>query len=453
MSEAGTSEAPQAPDVLPTKPEAAGFSGWYTVVMTALVAIMSQIDRGVLALFVQPMKRDFHLTDTQVSFLLGAAFTLFYVVGGPPISRMADRGIRKRVISGCLAVWSTATALCGLAQGYWGFFASRAVIGAAEAGCGPASLSMIGDAIPRQKLPRAYAIYNAGFLGGGALSLVVGGVLLGALAHIPPMHISGIGTIYYWQWVFVILGIPGLLIALLFLLTVREPARKGAVKVGGYPLKEVLGYVIGQRAMHWPLIAGVLCMGFQTYGLIAWMPAFYERTYGWGPEKVGPLLGTITLVTGTIGLFAGARLAEILGKRHDDANLRVLWLAQLLPIPLFVAAPLMPDPWWALGLNALGGLFATMGAAGYNAAINVSTPNAMRSQINVMYFILQNAIAGSLGPTLVALCTDYVAHSENDLRYVIAGFRLVLGPLTAYALYKALAPYAQVYRQRVAEGV
>ncbi len=327
------------------------------------------------------------------------------------------------------------------------------MIGAAEAGCGPASLSMIGDAIPRQKLPRAYAIYNSGFLGGGALAMVIGGVLLGALAHIPPTHIAGIGTVFYWQWVFVILGVPGLLIARLFLLTVREPARKGAVQAGGYSMKEVLAYVVSQRAMHWPLIAGVLCMGFQTYGLIAWMPAFYERTYGWGPEKVGPLLGTITLVTGTIGLFAGARLAEILGKRYDDANLRVLWLAQLLPIPLFVAAPLMPDPWWALGLNAAGGLFATMGAAGYNAAINLSTPNAMRSQINVMYFILQNAIAGSFGPTLVALFTDYVAQSENDLRYVIAGFRLVLGPLAAFALYKALAPYAQVYRQRVEEGV
>ncbi len=118
MSEASTSEPPRAAEPLPTVPEAAGFTGWYTVVMTALVAIMSQIDRGVLALFVQPMKRDFHLSDTQVSFLLGAAFTLFYVVGGPPISRMADRGIRKRVISGCLAVWSMATALCGFAQGY-----------------------------------------------------------------------------------------------------------------------------------------------------------------------------------------------------------------------------------------------------------------------------------------------------------------------------------------------
>src|SRR6478735_12399311 len=165
--------------------------GWFTVCMTTLVAIMSQIDRGILALFVQPIKRDYGLSDTQVSFLLGFAFTLFYVVGGPPLSRMADNGVRKTVISGCLAVWSVATACCGIAQNFWGFFAARAVIGSTESGCGPASLSMIADAVPLKRMPMAYALYNSGFLGGQALSLVIGGVLIGLLANVGPIHIAG----------------------------------------------------------------------------------------------------------------------------------------------------------------------------------------------------------------------------------------------------------------------
>ncbi|WP_404713901.1 MFS transporter [Sphingomonas sp. MMS24-J13] len=217
-------------------------------------------------------------------------------------------------------------------------------------------------------------------------------------------------------------------------------------------MREVVRFVIAQRALHVPLIVGVLLMSFQVYGLGAWLPAFYERTYGWGPAKVGPLLGIVTLIGSTVGLFGGARLAEILGKRHDDANLRVLFLAQLLPIPLFVIGPLLPNPWAALGCLAIGGVLSTMGAAGYNAALNVATPNEMRSQINVMYFILQNAIAGSLGPTLVALITDHIAHSESDLRYVIVAVRLVAGPLTAFFLWKSLAPYGRVYRQRIQEG-
>jgi len=429
-----------------------GALGWYTVWMTTLVAVMSQIDRGVLALFVQPLKRDFGLSDTNVSFLLGFAFTFFYVVGGPPLSRLADRGIRKNVISGCLATWSLATGLCALAQGFWGFFAARAVIGTSESGCGPASLSMIADAVPREKLPRAYALYNSGFVGGIALSLIVGGVLMGMLANIPTIAVPGIGSIHNWQWVFVILGVPGLIIAFLVRFTVPEPPRKDGHRPEGFPIKEVFRFVYSQRALHIPFITGVLFMGLQTYGLAAWLPAFYERTYGWGPARIGPLLGTTMLVSSVIGLFFGAWLAEWLGKRHDDGNLRALFLAQLLSFPIYSAAYLMPSPWMALGLVGVASVFNVMGAPGFNSALQLATPNEMRSQINVMYFILNNAIAGSLGPTLVALCTDYIAHSEADLRYVILGFRMVAGPLTAFFLWKALKPYAQVFRQRIAEN-
>jgi MFS family permease len=429
-----------------------GNLGWYTVWMTTIVAVMSQVDRGVLALFVGPMKRDYGLSDTQVSFLLGFAFTFFYVVGGPPLSRLADKGIRKNVISGCLATWSIATGLCGLAQGFWGFFFARAVIGTSESGCGPASLSMIADAVPREKLPRAYALYNSGFVGGVALSLVIGGVLIGLLADVPPIPIPGIGMMRNWQLVFVLLGVPGLLIALLVRLTVPEPPRKDGHKPEGFPIREVFRFVYSQRALHIPFVTGVLFMGLQTYGLMSWMPAFYERTYGWGPAVVGPALGIVTLCTSVLGLFIGAWLAEWLGKRHDDANLRALFIAQLCSFPIYGIALLMPSPWLALGFGAIATIFNVMGAPGFNAAIQLATPNEMRSQVNVMYFILNNAIAGSLGPTLVALCTDYIAQSENDLRYVILGFRLVAGPLTAFFLWSALKPYARVYRQRIAEN-
>ncbi len=453
MTGSNVSVAAEAPAAAAASSDAASHPrGWYIVYMTAVVAIMSQIDRGILALFVQPMKRDFGLSDTQVSTLLGFAFTFFYVVAGPPLSRIADRGIRKSVISGCLAVWSIATASCGMAQSFWGFFCARAVIGGSESGCGPASLSVIADAVPRERLPRAYAIYNSGFSGGQALSLLIGGLLIGLLARVPPITLSGIGTIHNWQLVFMMVGIPGVLVAAVFGLTVPEPRRKGGTRPGGYPLREVLASVASQRALHLPLICGTFFMSLQNYGLPAWLPAFYERTYGWGPAVIGPLLGSITLASSTLGLFAGARLCEVLGKRHDDANMRVLCLAQILAVPLYVLQPLMPNPWLALALGAVGAFISVMGGPAYNAALNIATPNEMRGQINVMYFIIMNAIAGSMGPTLVALVTDYVAHSEADLRYVLSGFRLVLGPLAALAMWKAMVPYARIYRQRVSEG-
>jgi len=423
--------------------------GWYTVWMTSIVAVMSQLDRGILALFVQPMKRDFDLTDTQVSFLLGFAFTLFYVVGGPPLSRLADNGVRKTVISGCLAIWSAATACCGIAQNFWGFFVSRAVIGGTESGCGPASLSMIADAVPRNRMPLAYALYNSGFLGGQALSLVIGGLLIGLLANVQPIHLTGIGVIHNWQLVFMILGVPGVLIAALFLITVPEPPRHGGTRPKGYSLREVIGFIISQRAYHLPFLIAALLATFQVYGLGAWMPAFYERTYGWGPAISGPLIGMFTLISQTIGLFAGARLADLLDRRHDDANMRVYFLAFTLGLPFGVIAPLMPNPWVALSCFAISGALGAMGSPVFSAALQITTPNEMRSQVTALYFIVANAIAGSLGPTVVALLTDFVAHSEADLRYVLSGYRLVLGPVASIFMWKTLAPYARLYRERI----
>jgi MFS family permease len=426
--------------------------GWFTVCMTTLVAIMSQIDRGILALFVQPMKRDFGLSDTQVSLLLGTAFTLAYVVGGPPLSRIADNGVRKTVISGCLAVWSVATACCGISQSFWAFFFARAVIGGTESGCGPASLSMIADAVPHKRMPMAYALYNSGFLGGQALSMIIGGVLIGLLAGVGPIRIAGIGTIFNWQLVFILLGAIGLVIALLFAITVPEPPRRGSTRKEGYPLREVIGFIISQRAFHLRFLCAALLATFQVYGLLAWMPAFYERTYGWGPATIGPLLGIFTLVASTIGLFAGARLAEILGRKYEDANMRVYFIAFTCGLPFGVIAPLMPNPWLALTFYAMSQACGAMGSPVFSAALQVASPNEMRSQVTALYFVVANAIAGSLGPTIIALLTDYVAHSENDLRYVLCGYRIVLGPIASIVMWKTIAPYRRLYRERMAAG-
>jgi MFS family permease len=426
--------------------------GWYTVYILAIVSMLAQVDRGIISLLIQPMKRDLALTDTQVSILVGFAFTFFYVVVGPPMSRVTDSGVRKYVIAGGLTVWSFATALCGVAQSFWALFFGRALVGGGESVNGPASFSIIADAIPHHRLPRAFAILNAGVMGGMALSLVIGGVLIGLLAKVEPIPVPGIGLIRNWQLVFMIVGIPGLIVALLIMLTMPEPQRKGGKKPGGYPFREVLRFVAGQRAIHLPLLLGVLLMSIQSYGLGAWAPAFYERTYGWGPAVAGPLLGTVSLGGSFIGLFVGTRLAEWLGRHHDDANLRVLFLAQLLSVPFGIAGPLMPSPWLALGCGAMAAVFGVMGGPAYNAAIQLATPNEMRGQVNAMYLFTLSAVGGALGPTLVALITDNIAGSEDQLRYVMVGLRVVLGPMSVLLIWLAVTPYGRVFRQRMDVG-
>ena len=444
----GEDRAQAAPEPPASRPDGTSPRGWYTVILLGIVSMLSFIDRGVMALFVQPMKRDFHLSDVEISLLLGLAFTLPYVIVGFPMARLVDRGSRRNLIAGCLAVWSFATAACGIAQSYAALFVCRFVTGGAESVNTSGSLSMIADAVPREKMPRAFAVQSAGVAGGAALSLLIGGVLYGLLLKVPPAHVPLLGTINSWQIVLMLVGMPGMLVAGLMMLTVPEPRRKGGTRPGGYPLREVIALIARLRALHLPLLGGMLLLAIMTSGSAAWMPAFYERTYGWGPEVVGPLLGGVSFVTSIIGLIGGAHLAERFGKKRDDANLRVLFLAHLLSQPLLLIMPLMPNPWLALVCTAISGVFGVMGGPGFSAAIQITTPNEMRAQVNVMYAASITAIGGTLGPTIIGLLSDYVAPSEADLRFVLVAVRIIFAPLAVYLIWMSLAPYATAYRQQ-----
>lgn len=422
--------------------------GWYTVGVLSFVAMLSYLDRGVLALFVEPLKRDFALSDTEVSMLLGLAFTLPAVVVGIPMSRLIDRGVRRTLIASCLAVWSVATSVCGIAQNYWTLFVCRALIGASESINTAASLSVITDSIKRERLPRAFALQFAGVTIGSGLSLLLGGLLYGLFIHLEPIQLEGLGTIHNWQLVFLILGVPGVMVALLMMATVPEPPRKGGTKPEGYPISEVLGFLVQQRGMHLRLGAAMVLFSIVTFGLGAWTPAFYQRTYGWGPEVAGPVMGIVVLSCSLFGLFAGARLAEMFGKRNADANLRVLLWAQGLALPMHVIAPLMPNPWLAMGINAVAGIVGVMGGPGYYSAIQITTPNEMRGQVSMLYAAGMTTIGGTLGPMLIGLLTDHVARSEADLRYVLVAVNLLIVPPALYLLWRALPSYSKLYREK-----
>jgi MFS family permease len=445
-------QAPEKAAASASMDEKATLSGWYTVIMSAVVVMLAQIDKGVMALLVQPMKHDLHLSDTQVSLLIALAFTLFYVAVGPPVARLADRTSRKWVVAVSLAIWSAATSLCGLAQNFWQMFLGRAIIGGAESGSSPASVSMIADVIPRHQLPRAYAIYNAGFIGGAALAFVFGGVIFGALEHVKPMAIPGLGTLHNWHFVFIVVGLPGLLIAAIFALTVPEPKRRGAIRPQGYSLKEVAGYVVKNRAMHGPLLAAFLFNAMSTFGALAWLPAFFERTYGWGPAKTGSLLGSANLICAFVGLAIGSQVAMWLSKKRDDAHILMLWIAHVAAVPFLIAAPLMPNPWLALICCGLAQGCAASGSPSQNSAFNLSTPNAMRSQINALYLFVIAGLGGLLGPVVIALLTDFVAGKEEYLRYVLLGFRLVLLPIDLILVWLTIKPYGKLVRERLEAG-
>src|SRR5690606_31508962 len=220
---------------------------WYAVVILVIAFVFSFIDRIIIAMLVDPLKQDLGLSDTQLGILQGLAFAVFYAVVGLPIGRWADRYSRRMIIASGIFLWSIMTAVCGLARNFWELFLARVGVGVGEAALSPAAYSMIADYFPKEKLGRAVGVYQAGAFFGAGLSFLVGGLIIQAVAKAGDISLPLVGAVRPWQVVFFVVGLPGVLVALL-MFTVREPARRGqlAVHAAGIPLGTVVRYALSR---------------------------------------------------------------------------------------------------------------------------------------------------------------------------------------------------------------
>ena len=448
VTAAPVAETPPMPVPSAEKPWPAPAKAWYTVGLIAFVTMLSNVDRSIVNLLVEPIKRDLLLSDTQISLIIGLAFSLFYMLVGLPMARVSDVKSRRIILAMGLSNWSLATAACGLAKSFAQLFVARGIVGGAESVAGPASMSLISDLVPRDKLPRAFAIYQLGISAGQAGALFFGGILLAFFIQFGPIHLPIMGLAREWQLVFLACAIPGLLTALLFLLTVREPVRRNRHVTGSVPLREVGRYLWKHRTLFVPLLLSIGIGSIETMGLMTWRPAFYERTYGWGPQQIGPLLALSLLISTPLALTIGTWFAEFMDKRgHDDAMVRVCAITQALSAPFAIAAPLMPSAWLAFGCGIFASVFGLMSAPAQNSAIQIIVPNEMRAQISAIYLFTISVIGSGLGPLVVALTTDFFFRDEAMLRYSMSGFALIMAPGGALLMWLAIRPYGDAVRR------
>lgn len=200
---------------------------WYVVFICMLAYIFSYVDRQILVLMIEPIKADLNLTDTQFSLLHGLAFSLFYALIGLPIAYLADRFSRPAIISMGIIIWSIATAACGLSKNFIQLFLSRMSVGVGEAALSPAAYSIFSDLFSKQQLGRAVGVYSIGSFIGGGLAFLVGGYVISLLKGTNLVDIPILGMLRPWQVAFIIVGLPGVLIGIVFALTVRDPERQG----------------------------------------------------------------------------------------------------------------------------------------------------------------------------------------------------------------------------------
>ena len=414
---------------------------WYVVVICMLAYVFSFIDRQVLALMIEPIKRDLQITDTQFSLLHGFAFSLFYAVMGMPIAYLADRFARPRIIATGIALWSIATAACGLSQSFVHMFMSRMSVGVGEAALSPGTYSMLADYFPKEKLGRAVGIYSLGSFIGGGIAFLVGGYVIALLKHASVFTLPLIGDMRAWQLTFFIVGMPGLLVALIFMLTVRDPARKGLAQDGAGKVRRVsmgnaLRFIASHRKTFSCHYLGFSFYAMGLYCLMGWTPAFYMRRFGLTPVETGYMLGIVMLVANTTGVFCGGWLSDWLLRRgRTDAPMRAAWIGAACMLVPAVAFTQTTSLHASLAWLVAAMFFASFPLPTSAAAMQALAPNQMRAQISAMFLLISNLIGLGLGTTLVALVTDKVFGSPLAVGHSMAIINAVAVVLAAVLLF------------------
>ena len=420
-------------------------TAWTLTILLTIAYILSYIDRSILGLLVQPIKADLGVTDEQMGYLIGWAFGLFYATIGLPLGWLADRRRRTWIVSGGIALWSLATVASGLVRSFGGLFVARMGVGVGEATLSPCAMSLIGDSFPPERRGKPVGVYSAAL----ALGAGIAGLLSAALLTLVTADVvlPVIGAVRPWQLAFIVVGLPGLLLAPLFLL-VPEPARTMPPGTPASGFGEALRHVgrnIGALGGVTLLVAVMTTIAY-SHGFNA---AAFDRTYGWPAKDYARINGLVNLVVGPLTVIGIGWLADRWRRNGRVAPaFRLLVAGFLLMLPANAAALFMPTPELAILLFALGSVgIGTVTAAGIIALLEI-VPARMRGQLVALYYMAISIAGLGLGPTTVGILSTRV-FGENNLRAAVASIPLIYGlvpllllPLIARAYRTALAQVA-----------
>ena len=424
---------------------------WFTVVILLMAYVLSFIDRQILNLLVGPIRADLGISDTQMSLLMGLSFALFYTVAGIPLGRVADTRSRRGLVAWGIFFWSLMTAACGLAKSYWHFVVFRIGVGAGEAALSPAAYSLMADSFPPEKRATAISVYSMGIYLGAGMAFLLGGIVITWANAKGPVTLPVFGVVRPWQLIFLVLGAAGALFSLV-LLAIKEPTRKGVGAGVAVPLKDVGAYLLKIRKAVICHNFGFACLSFASYGASAWIPTFFIRNHGLTAGEVGIYYGSLVMVAGSLGIVFGGRLSDYLSRKgYKDSNMRVGLLAAILTLLCNVVYLIdnMTLLWIVMFFNVFT-VAMPFGVA--PAAIQEVMPNSMRGQASAIYLFVITLIGLGIGPTAVALVTDYVFQDDMAVRYSIFWVASVITIGAVVLLWLGIKPYREARETLAAWG-
>lgn len=393
----------------------------YVLVLLFLIDVLKVADKLILGIVTEPLKLEFSLSDTQLGLLSGVAFAIVYSFFGLPLAQWADRGERRRVIALCVAGWSIATAACGMATTFVQLLAARIGVAVGESGLTPAAHSMIADLFKVHERGRALAVFSLGSAFGTFFGISFGGYVAGAFG---------------WREALFALGIPGVVLAVLFYLTVREP-RRGQSEAHAFddkpvPMARAFGFIWRARSYRYLTLAASAHL-LVTYGISNWLVPFFMRSHQASLADIALLLGPIIAASGSLGALAGGIISDRFGK--DDLRWYVFTPAWsvLLAAPLSAAIYLWPSMSGALALLSVAAVLNAMWQAPAFALVQILAPVRQRATAAAVFIFFINLVGYGGGPLAVGALSDLLSESfgVHSLRWALAGLSLVGFPAAA----------------------
>ncbi|WP_299195467.1 MFS transporter [uncultured Erythrobacter sp.] len=391
-----------------------GYYRWYVLGLLTLVSMFSIADRLVFSILLEDIKAEFSFSDTQIGLLGGLAFALTYVIAGFPAARLADRSVRKNIVSAAITFWSGLTAICGLATGFWTLFFARTGVGVGEGCSGPASQSLVADYFRREELAKAMGFLTIGATMGTAGGLIIGGQL---------------NEMFGWRWAFVLMGLPGMLIGAIVYFTIREPRRgryapKDA-KIEQQPLLET-AKTLSRNRVFMGLAVGWAVQIMIGYALAFWMAAVMIRNFGISSGDVGLYLGLAFFIGGIPGPILGGYVAGWLTKRDERWRAwmpGVVSLGCVLPLAISLSSSAF---WPFLGFFAVAYAIYVMSQAPILSGIQAAVEPGQRGFAVAIALFFNNLVGQALGLALIGWVSDWLSETYGALSLTISVFAVCL---------------------------